>query len=452
MFSRFYISEKTVAYADSRLKNELISQLFNRFTYKTATIEIKDGESNTFIIGDINAPDIQSGCEYSILVNENGIAISAIDYPSLMRGYFSMLLKIKREMGKKELFIDPVYENKSFEIKNRMVHLCVFPENTLLEIKRYVRLFALLQYTHVVIEFWGMLKFDSLPALAWENAFTKDEVKEIISEARALGLETIPMFNSLAHASGARSISGKHVSLDNDLSLYHLFTPDGWAWDLESDEVWALLKSIRRELYELFDGCKYFHLGFDESHAHNKNPELKRKLPYYMSRLTKEVSSEGKRPMVWMDMLLPPEAFKNMTGNAHSVKSREECIEIIKNLDENTVFVDWEYSTSQAPISSVIYFKDLGIDVMGASWFDVGNAYAHIDTVAKNNLFGYMHTTWHTISKDLPNIVPIAKKLGATLPAWESESNEQMILSTLLRCITVEKTDYFSSGYVRKQI
>ena len=452
MINRFYISEKTVAYADSRLKNELISQLFNRFTYKTATIEIKDGKSNTFIIGDIKAPLIPSGCEYSLLVNENGIAISAIDYSSLMRGYFSMLLKIKREMGKKELFIDPVYENKSFEIKNRMIHLCVFPENTLLEIKRYVRLFALLQYTHVVIEFWGMLKFDSLPALAWENAFTKDEVKEIISEARALGLETIPMFNSLAHASGARSISGKHVSLDNDLSLYHLFTPDGWAWDLENDEVWALLKSIRQELYELFDGCEYFHLGFDESHAHNKNPELKRKLPYYMSRLTNEVSSEGKRPMVWMDMLLPPEAFKNMTGNAHSVKSREECIEIIKGLDKNTVFVDWEYSTSQAPISSVIYFKDLGIDIMGASWFDVGNAYAHIDTVAKNNLFGYMHTTWHTISKDLPNIVPIAKKLGATLPAWESESNEQMILSTLLRYVTIEKTDYFSSGYIRKQI
>ena len=450
--NRFYISKELTAMSDARLKNDIIIKFFSRFTFHESLLEIKSGISNTFVIGDVEIPQIPKGCEYTLLVNEKGVAIVGKDYSSLMRGYFSMLMKIEREIGKKELFIDSACENKSYNIKNRMIHLCVFPENSLLEIKKYIRLFAILQYTHVIIEFWGMLKYDTLPSLAWENAFTKDDVRGIVSEAKALGLEPIPMFNSLAHASQSRSMSGKHTILDNDLSLYHLFTPDGWAWDLENEDVWALLKKIRYELYEAFDGCEYFHLGFDESHAHNQNPYLKERLPYYMSRLTKEVQGEGKRPMIWMDMLLPPDAFSNMVGNCHSIKPKDDCVKIINNLAENTVFVDWEYSVKKAPISSVVYFKDFGIDIMGASWFDVENASAHIDTISSHKLFGYMHTTWHTISSDLPNIISIASKLDASLPIWRNESNNQLILSALLRAVTIEKVDYNSCGWIKNQI
>lgn len=450
--NRFYINKEVTAVADARFKNDILLKLFNRFTYKASELKIEDGAPNALVIGDIDAPEIPWGCEYTILANEKGVAIAGCDYSSLLRGYFSMLMKIEREMGKKELFIAPMCESKAYDIKNRMIHLCVFPENSLLEIKKYIRLFAILQYTHVIIEFWGMIKFDTLSALAWDNAFTKDEVQDIIKEARALGLEPIPMFNSLAHASGARSMSGKHTVLDNDLSLYHLFTPDGWAWDLESEDVWTLFKKIRHELYEVFDGCEYFHLGFDESHAHNQNPYLRNRLANYMSRLTKEVQGEGKRPMIWMDMLLPPDAFSDMAGNCHSIKPKEECVKIINSLADNTVLVDWEYSVKKAPISSVVYFKDLGIDIMGASWFDIENAVAHIDTISSHKLFGYMHTTWHTISRDLPNIIPIAEKLGASLPVWKSESNKEMILSTLLRAVATSDGDYPSCGWVKNQI
>ena len=349
MLKKFLIDNKMTAYADIRLKNETVLKLFNRFTFKTSSLEIKEGTALSFVIGNVEIPCIPEGCEYSLVISENGVAIVGRDYCALMRGFFSMLMKIERKMGKKELFLSCVIENKSYAIKNRMVHLCIFPETTLLDLKKYIRLFAMLQYTHVVLEFWGSLKFDTLSALAWENAYTKNEIKEVIKEAKFLGIEPIPMFNSLGHASCSRSYGGKHTALDNDLSLYHLFTPDGWAWDLENEEVWTLLKNLRRELYEVFEGCEYFHLGFDESHIHNTNVELCKRLPYYMSRLTKEVQLEGKRPMIWMDMILPPDAFLNMQGNLHSVKSKEDCISIIKGLADNTVYIDWEYSVKPLP-------------------------------------------------------------------------------------------------------
>lgn len=452
MLNRFYVNGKITAVADSRLKNGVVLSLFRRFTYETSALEIQEGECNTFMIGDVKIPSLQKGCDYSLVVNENGVAIVGRDYGALMRGYCSMLMKIEREPGKRELFISSACESKIYGIQNRMIHFCVFPETTLSDLKKYVRLSALLQYTHVVIEFWGTLKLDTLPSLAWDSAYTKDEIKEILSEAKMLGIEPIPMFNSLGHATGARAWGGKHVVLDNEPSLYYLFTPDGWAWDLENEEVWTLLKSIRGELYELFEGCEYFHLGLDESHAHSKNPMLSEKLPHYLSRLTKEIQEEGKRPMIWMDMLLPPDAFVNMEGNAHSVKSREECIRLIRALADNTVFIDWEYSVKQAPISSTLYFKELGIDLMGASWFDTENAYAHIDTVVDNDLFGFMQTTWHTVASNLSNLIPIADRFGASLPVWKNESTPQTILATLLRALTFEKKDYHSCGWVKSQL
>ena len=114
--------------------------------------------------------------------------------------------------------------------------------------------------------------------------------------------------------------------------------------------------------------------------------------------------------------------------------------------------MDWEYSVKKAPISSLIYFKDLGIDIIGASWFDIENAGAHIDTIFQNNLYGYMHTTWHTMSNDLPNIISIASKLGASLPIWKNESDNQMILSVLYRAVNIEGGDYHLAGWVKNQL
>ncbi len=448
----FYINSKVVASGDFRMNNDSVLKVFHSFTFKKCSLVVESGEECTFAVGNVALPSLPSGSEYALAVNEKGIAIVGRDYNSLMRGYFAMLMKIEWELGKSDLFIRECDEVSNYKISNRMIHICIFPETTLIQLKRLVRLIGALQYTHIVIEFWGTLKYDALPALAWENAFTKDEISKVIKEARELGLEVIPMFNSLGHASGSRSCFGKHVALDNDSSLYYLFTPDGWAWDLENEEVWELLKKIRLELYALFGECEYFHLGLDESHIHNSNSYLSSRLPYYLSRLTNEVASENKRPMIWMDMLLPPYAFKNMNVQPHSKKSDTECREMIKMLASSTVLIDWEYDVFNAPISSLIYFKDIGYDIMGAPWLNIQNGYAHIDTVKDNGLFGVMQTTWHTLSNDMDKLLPFAKHFGASLPSWEGECPSQTVTATLLRKVTCEKLDYLSTGWGGKQI
>lgn len=159
-----------------------------------------------------------------------------------------------------------------------MIHICVFPENDLYFIKKLIRLAVLCQYTHIVIEFWGMLRYDRLKELAWPHAFTKAEAGELIRECRELGMEPVPMFNHLGHATGSRLCYGKHVVLDQNAKLEHLFTPDGWAWNIGSSEVAELLRGIRIELYELFGPGEYCHIGCDEAYYISRCPQMRQVL------------------------------------------------------------------------------------------------------------------------------------------------------------------------------
>ena len=450
--SCFYFNKNNVAYAYRKMNNDTVCNLFNSFTNTLCDLSVECVDTFSFSIGNVPMPCLEVDMEFIFTVKEGGVSLIARDYPSLMRGYFALLTKIEWDLKRKCLCIEEKTVFGKYKTENRMIHLCVFPENSLFQIKRLIRLCAALQFTHVVLEFWGMLKFDTLCALSWENAFSKDEVRELLKEACELGLEMIPMFNSLGHASQSRSISGKHTVLDNDPSLFYLFTPDGWAWDLENEDVWALLKKIRLELYELFEGCKYFHCGFDESHILAKDEHLSKRLPEFMQRLTNEISGEGKIPIIWIDMLLPQEAYVGFPPNAHSVKSSEECLKILSSLNKNTVLVDWEYGAVKSPISTLTYYRDTGFKIMGAPWLLVENGYAHIDTIEENKLFGLMQTTWHTLYKDIDKLMPIASYFGASLFPWIDKCPSSTATATLLRKLSFEKKIYDDCGFSKNQI
>ena len=221
-------------------------------------------------------PVLEEDLEYAIFVNEKGCAVVGRDISGLMRGYFDLLMKLKPHEGK--YILCHTCRQSNYLLKNRMIHICVFPENDLYFIKKLIRLAALCQYTHIVIEFWGMLRYDRLKELAWPHAFTKAEAGELIRECRELGMEPVPMFNHLGHATGSRLCYGKHVVLDQNAELEHLFTPDGWAWNIGSSEVAELLRGIRNELFEVFGTGEYCHIGCDEAYYISRCPQMRQVL------------------------------------------------------------------------------------------------------------------------------------------------------------------------------
>ncbi len=442
--NKFFFSDSISAVAHRQMNNETVKKMWRGFCLGQGCLDLQPTDEFIFILGQPNMPALPPEKEFIIHIDENGAAVIGRDYSTLVRGFLAMLLKIEYSDDGR-LFMPCMTRESAYSLKNRMIHICVFPENDLYFIKKLIRLSAVCQYTHIVIEFWGMLKYDCLAELAWPHAFTKAQAKELIDECRDLGLEPIPMFNHLGHASASRLILGKHVVLDQNPRLQRLFTPDGWAWNIRSDEVFGLLKSIRAELYELFGKSEYLHLGCDEAYFISNNTELRQALPGFLEKLTSEVEEEGCRPMIWMDMLLEKGKFPK----CYCCGEPEECDRLRRSTAKSTVFVDWQYDTKEAPITSLASLKDCGHDVMGAPWY---NHPAHIQTIKENNLFGLMLTTWHFLNNHLPYIYSCAMALGAEDFNWSASSGVNEKSATLMRRISFEGNSYTDCGWSKEQI
>lgn len=443
-------SELTVT-GDERMDNETVKKLWNSFSLTKGKISFEKGEKHTFRWGNTSLPVLAEEKEYVLKADENGIAIVGKDYGGLMRGFVSLLMKIQYDYD--VLKIKTVTEESNYTIKNRMIHICVFPENDLYYIKKLIRLSALCQYTHIVIEFWGMLKYDCLKELAWPHAFTKAQVKEIITEATELGIQPVPMFNMFGHATASRLMFGKHVVLDQNPLLQHFFTPDGWAWDIRSDEVYNLLTQIRNELYELFGHTEYFHIGCDEAYYYTMCDDMRAHLPKYLAKLTNAVEAEGRKPMMWMDMILERSKFPK---EYYAFGKDDEAAVLLKSLSNETVMVDWQYNVKESPIKSSLYLKEKDPDkkLIIAPWYNACNYNACIDTAKENNMFGIMLTTWHTLKDHMPSILSCAIKCGAKTLYW-SDRNKDMQrteTATLLRRVSFEGNTYPDCGWSKEQI
>jgi len=443
----FFFSKSITATADERLCNNTFKKLFYGMCFTDCEIEINRGKEHTFVIGDVPSPLLKDDKEYAVICNEKGVAVVGKDYGSLVRGIICFLMKL-RYNDDGTLFAPSFCEDSRYTLSNRMIHICVFPENDLYFIKKTIRLACLCQYTHVVLEFWGMIRYDCLKELSWPHAFSKEEIKLLFDEIRELGMQAIPMFNHFGHATQSRVCYGKHVVLDQNPRLQNLFTPDGWGWDINSEKVLSLLKSVRHELYSLSPDSRYFHIGCDEAYYYTRCDELRKTVPAFLSKLTCDIVSEGRRPMLWMDMLLPEGKFKNCYATC---KNGEEE-KLISSLAKETVMVDWQYDVKLAPVESMMYLKETGYDILGAPWLNAENYKAVTKTAVDNSMFGIMLTTWHTLKQNMHGILGCAKNFGAASFPWSSFSSLPEETATLMRQVSFEGNSYADCGWSKKQI
>lgn len=449
----FLIPKKLTACADPRMDNGTVRRLWRGFTFGTCELALDGGDNCRFVVGAPRIPERPADAEYVIAADENGLAVTARDYPSLMRGYAALLMKIEAVTPAGQLGIAAVCETSRYTLKNRMIHFCIFPETDIALLRRHLRLTAVLGYTHAVLEFWGTLAFDCCPALAWKDiSYTKDETRDLLREMRELGIQPIPMFNHLGHASLSRICSGKHVVLDQDPSKYAWFTPDGWSWNTFNPNARALLTSVRAELYELFGEVEYFHAGLDESYNYARSADLFDTLPEYLGELTHAIAAEGRRPMIWMDMFLPPEAFADGKKHICANHSPEKCSAVLKALHPSTVLVDWQYGVSKAPVTTSLYLKNSGFDIMGAPWLGGDNGQAHLDTAVEHGLFGVMQTTWHTLATEAHKMIRFARHFGAASAPWSPNADTTSETATLLRKLPFEPLSYEQTGWMARQI
>ena len=451
---RFVFGKELNATAHTSLCKEIFSELWRGFSHHLSSLHISPEKELILRIGNAT-PLPRASHAYSVSVKSEGICISAASEKDLILGFMTLIDRIYTiDEGEDTLCaIDccEILESPIFE--DRMIHYCIFPGIELWEIERFVRLCGALRFSHIVLEFWGTLRYDCMKELSWCESFEKDELRPIISLAHDLGIEIIPMFNHWGHASASRVIHGKHVVLDQNPALQSYFSEDGWCWDLKKEKVKRLLGSIREELIELCGKGKYFHIGCDEAYRFDPTEENLSFLCNFFNGVAEELEHSGRRAIMWGDMLLhrdPSYDVQNKyTCNAPS-KYAEDYF--LSHLSKKLLIADWQYKPVKPPVETAVTIKNAGFDCLLCPW-DLGYSqlYTTHRTVKDEGLSGMLHTTWHTLSRGLP-MVTVAALCGFEELSPSPTEDYRTLSAALLRKVYFVNGDYRKAGWSKTEI
>lgn len=449
---QFVFGSEVTARAPKRFQEDVFAQFWQGFTFGTSALHVEETQELIFSVGDVQPPETE-GFDYAIRITETGVCVRAGSMNNLLLGFMTLLDRMvpAETDGQLCAAADCCLIHDAPLLRERMVHFCVFPETQKWELERFIRLSAALKYSHIILEFWGMLRFDCLQELSWPHAFSKEEIRPVIAEARALGLEVVPMFNHWGHAAASRVMHGKHVVLDQNPALQLYFSEDGWCWDIRKTRVRALLRSIRQELIDLCGEGDYFHIGCDEAYNFAFTTENMDFILDFIHETSRDLKTMGRRTIIWGDMLLYRHTHYQNRYFCNAPSPEAEAY-LFAHLNRDVIIADWQYNALKAPVETALKFQEAGFDCFLCPW-DEGKAQldACMDTLRAHPLRGVIHTTWHTLSKGMPYVTLAA---AACFEEGNGYSLRQARVHTaaLLRKVSPAGGDYARAGWAREQI
>ena len=336
-------------------------------------------------------------------INQQGIAIAGKDFTAIRQALKSLRQIAEPERdGTGQVFAYLQIKDWA-TLTFRGIHICIFPENTLADIEKYVRLASYYKYNYVVLEPWGTFPFKSHPEFAHaDKKLDRKGFKKIIDYCWSVGLTPIPQYSILGHASQCRVSTAKHAVLTNNPHLEHIYEPLGWSYCMSSEKTEAILKDLLTEIHEFYGKPPFFHLGCDEAYDKASCYKCRAKpvVPLFVNHLKKFsdfMRTKGARSIIWHDMLLDrqdPRWKKDVaTGDA-------EMAEAVKTLSKDIIIADWQYSyrdKNQTRFETPRHFKKEGFEVLVCPWEVNNGITALAQTAQEENLFGVLETTWHHV-------------------------------------------------------
>ena len=168
-------------------------------------------------------------------------------------------------------------------------------------VRRLIRRAAQDGYNAILWEIENKVKWESCPEVAAPDAFAKDEFRELLAEARELGLEPIPLMQTFGHA--------EYVLVHDTYRQLREVPERKECYCPSNPETRRFLKRFLHEYLELFGpDVKRFHLGGDEAHQFGSCAKCKgrNRIDLYVEHLdavAEELRARQIRPAVWHDML-----------------------------------------------------------------------------------------------------------------------------------------------------
>ncbi len=439
-------------------QSKLFKELFFNFTsrYCKLTVRVAEGDIPCAVLGTKPYPlrekDLGDN-DYALQIDGEKAYLFFHDSPSFAHAFCTLLQLIEtRFQGAGAACTLPVTQIEDQPTADRrMTHVCAFAESTFHKIRRTVREAGFLKYSHIVLEFWGTYRYQCNKHLSRKNAFTKKQVALLVEEARALGMQVVPMLNIWGHAPMNRVKYGKHTALENSLKMQPYFSKSGWEWNIQSPQVFALHKRMIDELIEVCKGAEYFHIGCDESYTFGEDRDLQGRdieglVCKYINSVNDYVKSKGLKTLMWGDMLLcNPEWDSSLLQSGTSPAAAQKLCE---HLSKDIVIVDWQYSTTVDPIPTAAFLAAQGFTVMLAPWRDIPTMENCLKNVRERGYYGLLFTTWHLLSTS-----PTILSQGASV-AWtggKADDPKGVYLANYVRKLLPSKR-YEDNGFAEYEL
>ncbi|WP_286149391.1 family 20 glycosylhydrolase, partial [Thomasclavelia cocleata] len=288
-FAMVYAQEKDAGYGDVLITIDDVSSITEETTSEEAyKIEIDDngvrltGASETAVLYGLRT--IQN-----LMITNNGLVYGTIiDYPYIAER--RLHVDCARKYISKDWFIRQIREMSYLKMNAIQMH---FSENLGFRIE-----------------------CETDPSIVSDQYLTKDEVREILQEAKKYGVKVIPSFDSPGHVDqilrahpeyGQVNSSGEHFASGLDVT---------------NPEAIAYIRSLYSEYMDLFEGCTDFHIGGDEYMEFDRAPfttqyksvldnyakanidpnaTWKDVLANYINELAEFVHDRGFTPRIWND-------------------------------------------------------------------------------------------------------------------------------------------------------
>lgn len=229
----------------------------------------------------------------------------------------------------------------------------------------------------LILEYEASFPFTQNATLCNEYVFSKDEIKEIVTFCKSIGIDVIPLQNCFGHCEYILK-HDRYAELREDRKEVSQVCP------LKIEDAKKTFRSIFKEVAELHPS-PYFHIGADETYllgsCRNCSKVNKSQLFVdYVKAMCELVQEMGKIPIIWADIILKyPEA-------AHQ-------------LPKNIIFVDWNYGWKPNYFGKLDNLFKLGVKIWGAP-----SLRSHPDNI-------YL-TQWMKHFQNLQDFLPFAREHG----------------------------------------
>ena len=182
-------------------------------------------------------------------------------------------------------------------------------------LRSWLKRLAAQGYNAIIWEVENNIRWETCPECVSPDAFTKAEFKDILAYSRSLGLEPIPLLQTLGHCEYVLK-HAKYKPLAEVPDRVDQYCP-------QNPEVAVFLKKWIEEYLEVFGQVRIFHLGADEAYTLGQCPRcrayaeahsLSELYIDHINTMSQPLIDRGIRPAIWGDMVLHhPEALDKLS-------------------------------------------------------------------------------------------------------------------------------------------